>query len=71
MDVAGAFAGIYRLVVSHVPHGLILDEIGGEYFPPMLSGIEKGIQAADLGLNPSNDGNLVRVAGATYVGTIS
>ncbi len=27
----------------------------------MLSAIEKGIQAADLGLNPSNDGRIVRV----------
>src|SRR5690606_9539555 len=27
----------------------------------MLGAIEKGIQAADLGLNPSNDGRIVRV----------
>lgn len=27
----------------------------------MLGSIEKGIQAADLGLNPSNDGKIVRV----------
>ena len=31
------------------------------YDPTQIAAIEKGIQRADLGLNPSNDGRLIRV----------
>jgi ribosome recycling factor len=31
------------------------------YDPSSLGDIERGIQQADLGLNPNNDGNIIRV----------
>lgn len=31
------------------------------YDPSQISAIEKGIRAADLGLNPSNDGKIIRI----------
>jgi ribosome recycling factor len=55
----GTATPLNQLAVISAPEPHLL--VVRPYDPSSLGDIERGIQQADLGLNPNNDGNLIRV----------
>jgi ribosome recycling factor len=60
VDYYGTSTPLQQLASVSVPEPQLL--VVSPYDPSSLGGIEKAIQAAGLGLNPSNDGTVIRLA---------
>ncbi len=60
VDYYGTKTPLQQLASFSVPEARML--IVQPYDKGAIAGIERGIQEADLGLNPSNDGNIIRLA---------
>ncbi len=60
VDYYGTATPLQQLAGFSVPEARML--IVSPYDKSALQNIEKAIQSADLGLNPSNDGNIIRLA---------
>ncbi len=60
VDYYGTRTPLQQLASFSVPEARML--IVQPYDKGAISDIERGIQEADLGLNPSNDGNIIRLA---------
>jgi ribosome recycling factor len=59
VDAYGTLVPLRQVANISVPEARLL--VVQPWDKKMLGAIEKSIQAADLGLNPSNDGHLIRV----------
>ena len=59
VDAYGSRLPINQVASVHTPESSLL--VVQPFDKSLLSDIERGIQSADLGLNPSNDGNVIRV----------
>ena len=59
VDYYGSSTPLNQLAVISAPEPQLL--VIRPYDPSSIAAIQKGIQQADLGLNPSNDGRLVRI----------
>src|ERR1051326_4751532 len=59
VDYYGAATPLNQMASVHAPEPQMLTV--QPWDPTQLGNIEKAIRAADLGLNPSNDGKLVRI----------
>ena len=60
VDYYGTETPLQQLATFSVPEARML--IVQPFDKSSIPAIERGIQAADLGLNPSNDGNIIRLA---------
>jgi ribosome recycling factor len=60
VDYYGSEVPLQQLAGFHVPEPRVL--VISPYDKGALKAIEKAIQASDLGVNPSNDGTIVRLA---------
>jgi ribosome recycling factor len=60
VDYYGAETPLQQLASFSVPEARML--IVQPFDKTSIPAIERGIQTADLGLNPSNDGNIIRLA---------
>ncbi len=60
VDYYGTQTPLQQLATFSVPEPRLL--VVQPYDKNVMSQIEKAIQSADLGLNPSNDGNVIRLA---------
>jgi len=60
VDYYGAETPLQQLASFSVPEARML--IVQPFDKSSIPAIERGIQTADLGLNPSNDGNIIRLA---------
>ena len=60
VDYYGAPTPLQQLASFSVPEARLL--VVQPYDKSVMGEIEKAIQASELGLNPSNDGNLIRLA---------
>jgi ribosome recycling factor len=59
VDAYGSRMPLNQLAGLSVPEPSLI--VAQPFDPSLLSAIEKAIRASDLGLNPSNDGKLVRI----------
>jgi ribosome recycling factor len=59
VEAYGSKMPINQLATVHTPEPSLL--VIQPYDKSLMHEVEKAIQAADLGLNPSNDGNIIRV----------
>lgn len=59
VEAYGSKMPLNQVASIHTPEGSLL--VIQPFDKSLLGEIEKGIQIADLGLNPSNDGTLIRV----------
>jgi len=59
VDFYGTSTPLNQVGTLHVPEPSLITV--APWDPSQIAGIEKAIRAADLGLNPSNDGKLIRV----------
>ncbi len=59
VDAYGAKMPLNQVASVHTPDPTLL--MVQPFDKTLLPEIEKGIQTADLGLNPSNDGNVIRI----------
>src|SRR5438128_11438830 len=59
VDYYGAATPLNQMASVHAPEPQMLTV--QPWDPTQLGNVEKAIRSADLGLNPSNDGNLVRI----------
>src|SRR5437667_7182236 len=59
VDYYGSATPLNQMASVHAPEPQMLTV--QPWDPTQLGNVEKAIRAADLGLNPSNDGKLVRV----------
>ncbi len=59
VDYYGSPTPINQVANLSVPDATLI--VAQPYDPTVISAIEKAIQGADLGLNPSNDGKVVRI----------
>src|SRR5215813_3291460 len=59
VEAYGARMPLNQLAGLSVPESTLI--VAQPFDPSQLSAIEKAIRASDLGLNPSNDGKIVRV----------
>jgi ribosome recycling factor len=59
VDAYGSKLPINQVASVHTPEPSLL--VVQPFDKSLLGDIERGIQMADLGLNPSNDGNIIRV----------
>jgi ribosome recycling factor len=59
VDAYGAKMPLNQVATVHTPEPSLL--VVQPFDKTLLSDIEKAIQSADLGLNPSNDGNIIRI----------
>jgi ribosome recycling factor len=59
VDAYGSKMPINQVASVHTPEPSLL--VVQPFDKSLLGDIERGIQMADLGLNPSNDGNIIRV----------
>lgn len=60
VDYYGAATPLQQLASFSVPEARLL--VVQPYDKSTIGAIERAIQASELGLNPSNDGNLIRIA---------
>jgi ribosome recycling factor len=60
VDYYGTPTALRQLAGFSVPDAMLL--VVSPYDKGSLSSIEKAIQASDLGINPSNDGSVIRLA---------
>jgi len=59
VDYYGTPTPLHQVAKLSIPEPTLI--VAQPFDPSTLAGIEKAIQVADLGLNPSNDGKVVRV----------
>lgn len=59
VDYYGTETPLNQLAGLSVPEASLI--VAQPYDPASISAIEKAIQTSDLGLNPSNDGKLIRI----------
>lgn len=59
VDAYGGKMSVNQVATVHTPEPSLL--VVQPFDKSLLGAIEKAIQTADLGLNPSNDGNVIRV----------
>jgi ribosome recycling factor len=59
VDAYGSRMPLNQVATLSVPDPMTI--VAQPFDPSLLGAIEKAIRAADLGLNPSNDGKLIRV----------
>lgn len=59
VDAYGAKMHLNQVATIHTPEPSLL--VIQPYDKSLMHAIEKAIQSADLGLNPANDGNIIRV----------
>ncbi len=59
VDYYGTFTPINQLAQLSAPEPQLI--VISPYDPTILKGVEKAIQAADLGFNPLSDGKIIRV----------
>ncbi|MEW6129358.1 MAG: ribosome recycling factor [Acidobacteriota bacterium] len=59
IEYYGATMPLNQVATIHAPEPTMLTV--APFDPTQLNGIEKALRASDLGLNPSNDGKLIRV----------
>ncbi|MDP2958709.1 MAG: ribosome recycling factor [Longimicrobiales bacterium] len=59
VDAYGAKMPVNQVATVHTPEPSLL--VVQPFDKSLLGAIEKAIQTADLGLNPANDGNIIRV----------
>ncbi|MEZ5333509.1 MAG: ribosome recycling factor [Thermoanaerobaculia bacterium] len=59
VDYYGSPAPINQVANLSVPDATLI--VAQPYDPSMIAAIERSIQSAELGLNPSNDGKVVRI----------
>ncbi len=60
VDYYGSQVPLRQLAGFHVPDAMLL--VVSPFDKSALGAIEKAIQASDLGINPSNDGTVIRLA---------
>src|ERR671912_236475 len=70
-DLKGLFAEVKKRMDGHIEH--VRRELGGvrtgrasviipqPFDPSLMNNVEKGIRAANIGLNPTNDGKVIRI----------
>lgn len=59
VDAYGSKMPINQLATVHTPEPSLL--VVQPFDKSLMSDVERAIQAADLGFNPSNDGNVIRI----------
>jgi ribosome recycling factor len=59
VEYYGSLMALNQVATVHVPEAQLITI--QPFDPSSLAGIEKSIRASDLGLNPMNDGKIVRV----------
>ncbi len=59
VDAYGSKMPINQLATVHTPEPTLL--VVQPFDKSLMSDVERAIQAADLGFNPSNDGNVIRI----------
>jgi ribosome recycling factor len=59
VDAYGSKLPLNQVATVHTPEPSLL--VVQPFDKSLMNDIERGIQIADLGLNPSNDGNIIRV----------
>jgi ribosome recycling factor len=59
VDAYGSKMPLVQVATIHTPEPSLL--VVQPFDKTLMSAVEKAIQSADLGLNPSNDGNVIRV----------
>ena len=59
VDAYGASVPLSQVASLSIPEPTVI--VAQPFDPSLLAAVEKAIRAANLGLNPSNDGKLVRV----------
>jgi len=59
VDAYGSKMPINQVATVHTPEPSLL--VVQPFDKSLMTAVEKAIQSADLGLNPSNDGNVIRV----------
>ena len=59
VDAYGAKMPLNQVATVHTPEPSLL--VVQPFDKSLMSAVEKAIQQADLGLNPSNDGNIIRI----------
>ena len=59
VDAYGSKMPINQVATVHTPEPSLL--VVQPFDKSLMTAVEKAIQSADLGLNPSNDGNIIRV----------
>jgi len=59
VEAYGALMPLNQLATLSVPEPALI--VAQPFDPSLLAGIERAIRVANLGLNPSNDGKLVRI----------
>ena len=59
VEAYGARMPINQVATLSVPEATLI--VSQPFDPSLMTAIEKAIRAADLGLNPSNDGKVVRI----------
>jgi len=59
VDAYGSKMPLNQVATIHTPEPSLL--VVQPFDKTLMSAVEKAIQSADLGLNPSNDGNVIRV----------
>src|SRR5712691_9245360 len=64
VDYYGTPTPLNQMASVHAPEPQMLTV--QPWDPTQIGNVEKAIRAADLGLNPSNDGKLVRIRSTTF-----
>jgi len=59
VDAYGGKMPLNQVATVHTPEPSLL--VVQPFDKSLMSAVEKAIQSADLGLNPSNDGNIIRI----------
>ena len=59
VDAYGAKVPVNQVATLSVPEPAMI--VAQPFDPSLMSAIEKAIRASDLGLNPANDGRLIRI----------
>ena len=59
VDAYGAKMPLNQVATIHTPEPTLL--VVQPFDKGLMGDVEKAIQSADLGLNPSNDGNVIRI----------
>lgn len=59
VDAYGSLMPLNQVASLSVPESTLI--VAQPFDPSLMAGIEKAVRAANLGLNPSNDGKVVRI----------
>src|SRR3954469_17450292 len=59
VEAYGSMVPLNQVATLSVPVPAMI--VGQPFRPPLLPPVQKGIRAANLGLNPTNDGKVIRI----------